>query len=189
MMKDEKRYTRVSEILSPYSDFSNIDPQVLANAADRGTRVHKLCELYIKNLMIEPVESLDTELQGYFKSFVNWCDLALHTPIDAEARYYCDELKITGQIDLVAMLNDSNKAVIIDIKTPQNSSKTWNLQTAAYMYLYNQTLDIPIHRRGCLLLNKNGGLATFIEYTDFEREFELFKQAINLYNFFNRRTL
>jgi hypothetical protein len=38
-------YARVTEILQPYTSFDGIDPAVLAKAADRGTRVHKYCEL------------------------------------------------------------------------------------------------------------------------------------------------
>lgn len=181
-----KNYKRVTSILSPFTDFSNIDPKVLANAADRGTRVHKFCELYLKNLLIEPVTY---DCKPYFDSFVKWCDLVLLAVIHAEERYFCDDLKITGQVDLVVMLKGDDEPIIIDIKTPQTNQKTWQLQTAAYMYLYNGTNNIPIKRRGCLMLSKLGEIAKFKEYTNNERDTELFLSAVKLHDFFNGRKI
>lgn len=45
-----KDYTRVTEVLYPFSGLSNIKPDILANAARRGTRVHDICEGIMKGL-------------------------------------------------------------------------------------------------------------------------------------------
>lgn len=186
-----KNYKRVTSILSPFTDFSNIDPKVLANAADRGTRVHKFCELYLKNLLIEPVTY---DCKPYFDSFVQWSDSVLEKVIHTEERYFCEALKITGQVDLVVKLKGDDHPMIIDIKTPQTDQKAWQLQTAAYMYLYNVNQlkngnGKAITRRGCLMLHKNGDPAKFKEYTNNERDTRLFFNAVELHDFFNGRKI
>lgn len=175
-------YKRVTEILSLFTDFSQIDPAVLANAADRGSRTHKFCELYLKNLLIEEV---DEDCKPYFESFVKWEQIALGQIFELEERYFCEKIKVTGQIDMVLTLKGEDKPIIVDIKTPQNEQKTWPLQTAAYMYLYNQKNESPVQRRACLMLDKNGGAAKFKEYTNHESEIELFLSAVKLHNFLN----
>lgn len=174
-------YRRVTEILQAYTDFSMIDPAVLANAADRGSRVHRFCELYIKNLLIE---SVDNDCKPYFDSFKFWFDSVVEEVFFIEERLYCNDLKITGQIDLICSLRNSDKKFIIDFKTPQNPSKTWALQTAAYKYLAEKNLEIKIDYRGCLMLDRHAEPPKFLSY-DNDMDFELFKWACHLYEFFH----
>jgi len=174
-------FTRVTSVLNPFTDFSMIEPAVLANASDRGTRVHNFCELYAKNLLIEPV---DEDCKPYVESFIEWFDNFVGEVLHVEERLYCDDLKITGQIDLICKLKGSDRIYIIDLKTPQTSSKSWKLQTAAYQYLSVIGLGYFIQERGCLMLDKNGGQAKFISYTDYEKDSTLYFSALKLYRFF-----
>lgn len=183
MKKQEKmeRYRRVTEILSPFTDFSMIAPHVLENAADRGTRTHHFCELYIKNLLIEPV---DEDCKPYFESFVQWYDFMVSEVLHVEQRLFCDDWKITGQIDLICRLKDSDTIYIVDLKTPQSTSKTWALQTAAYQYLAEKNFGIKVGYRGCLMLNKNGDVPKMVGYENYERDSDLFFSACKLNSFF-----
>lgn len=179
--EDTKGYTRVTSILSAYSDFSHIEPSVLAYAADRGTRVHTFCELYVKNLLIEPI---DADCKPYFDSFVQWFDFIVAEVIQAEQRLFCDKLKISGQIDLLLKLKGGDDIYLVDIKTPQQLSKTWALQSAAYKYLVEANSDMKINYRGCLMLDKNGGAPKMIGYENHQRDNDLFMSALALHRYF-----
>lgn len=173
-------YTRVSDVLSPFTDFSHIDKNVLLNAANRGTRVHKYIELHLHNLF---VADIDEDCQPYFESFLQWQADILDKVYCLEDRYYCDDYKITGQVDMIGTFKGSDEQIIIDIKTPQSQSKTWRLQTAAYLYLARKNVDPSIKRRGCLMLDKLGAPANFVEYTS-KLDEDLFFKALELKRFF-----
>ena len=49
-IQDKSAYTRVTEILSPFSGLDKIPKHILDNAARRGTRVHDVCESIVKGL-------------------------------------------------------------------------------------------------------------------------------------------
>lgn len=59
-------YVSVTEILRPYTKLDKIDPVVLANAADSGTRVHKWCTMYAMNMLFGEV---DEDCKGYVEAF------------------------------------------------------------------------------------------------------------------------
>lgn len=59
-------YTRVTEILSPFSGLDRVPKAILKNAADRGTRVHKVCEGIVRGIGEWDV---DVEISGYVSSF------------------------------------------------------------------------------------------------------------------------
>lgn len=181
-MTDEikKGYRRITSVISPFTDFSNIDASVLRNAADRGTRVHKYCELHSKGLLgIEPEE----DAKPYVESFIKWFGFMVDSVLCCEKRFYCDDYMITGQIDLIVKLIDHDDPWIVDIKTPQQESKTWRLQTAAYLYLVNK-IDPTICNRACLQLDKNGSIPAFRVYEHHENDRELFFDALRLVEFF-----
>ena len=52
-MEIKEGYTRVSEILGKRSDFSMIDPQVLANKCRIGTNVHERINLEIQGIFMD----------------------------------------------------------------------------------------------------------------------------------------
>jgi hypothetical protein len=174
-------YRRITSILSPFTDFSNIDASVLKNAADRGTRVHKYCELHAKGLLaIDP----EPDAKLYVDSFMKWFDIMVDNVLHIEKRIYCDQHMITGQVDLIVKFIDEPDPWIIDIKTPQKESKTWRLQTAAYLYLAKK-VEPSISHRACLQLDKNGGIPSLRVYPHHAKDMGLFFDALRLVEFFN----
>jgi len=166
-------YTRVTEPLSLIQSFDGIDKIILKKAADRGTKVHRYCELY----MMDEFTPADEEVEPYLSSFAQWYNVIVDEPLDIERRFYDDQLKITGKIDLIAKLHGDKKPSVIDIKTSQTKSKTWPLQLAAYKYL--ATLEnIDCDRFLVVQLNKNGKRPEIIEYTEFNKYWELYKCAL-----------
>jgi len=160
-------YRRVTEVMNRYTDFSNIDPVVLARAADRGTRVHGFCSLHAAGT---PVFFVDDDCAGYVKSFEEWFSNRVDKVLVNEDRFYCDKWRITGAIDLVVILKGESKPTIIDIKSPATTSKSWALQTAAYQYLYNKEVGKcaygPADRRLVLMVRKDGSAAKVVEYNN-----------------------
>ena len=116
-------------MLYPFSGLDRIDPDVVAYAAERGTKVHKICEAIIQGLGELGVEE---ETKGYVESFKKWWDLG-HEVIMMEQRFWDNELKITGQVDLI--IKTPEGLAIVDLKTSSKPSPTWAAQGAAYAYL------------------------------------------------------
>lgn len=173
----EPRYIRVTDVLSPFSGLDKIDKDVLQNAANRGTRVHKACEAIIEGL---GEWNVDDEIFGYVESFKKWWSEG-HKVLSMEQRFFCSELMITGQVDLI--IEKPEGAIILDIKTPVKPSKTWPLQGSAYAHMARKAgYDIKgIH---FLQLNKHGMEPKIHVYDD---QFELFKKCLDVFNHFFKR--
>lgn len=176
-------YTRVTQILKPFSNFDHIDTTTLHNAADRGTRVHAYCESHALGLFVTDV---DEDCKNYFECYQRWFDamvqkvLHVEIPVASEKYRFC-----THGIDLIAFLKGDDYPSIIDLKTPLSPSLTWQLQTAAYQILAEKTLEIPIKRRICLMLPKFKDDVKVIEYPDDAGDRDKFLKALELYRFFN----
>lgn len=183
-------YARVTEILSPYNDYGNIPPDVLARAADRGTRVHEYCRQYAAAWSLHAADMFDvdevaSDCMPYVMSYIGWHDHHIKHVWHQERRLNCDILRISGQLDMVATLHydDLSVKTVIDLKTPQDVKKSWGLQLAAYQYLAEQN-NITVHRRAVLQLSKTGGKATLIDYNDHKNDLKLFLGAVDLYWYF-----
>lgn len=175
-----KGYYRVTEVLEAYNGLGDIDPKILANAADRGDRVHNFCELYAKDMLFQEV---DFDCMTYVESFIEWFDSTVEEVISVEERFFSEDLKITGQVDLLAVLKGDTKPTVIDFKTPASVSKTWNLQLAAYWHLVNQKHDID--RCIALQLPKKGGAAKAVEINDLYNHWNIYKGILDGYRYFN----
>lgn len=168
-------YIRVTEVLNTYSKLEYVNPDVLNNAADRGTDVDLACKLLING--VEPFE-LDVHLENYVNSFREWMQGKEFIP--NPGRMYCDELKITGECD--GIYKSNQELVLFDIKTPENQSRSWPLQGAAYAYLA-RLQGIDIRRIIFVRLSKEGKSAKENEY-DFEIHWDLFEKALQLHQYF-----
>ena len=155
--KTRENYTRVTNVLYPFSGLDKIDADIVAHAAERGTKVHKICEGIMEGLGEIGVEE---ETKGYVESFKLWWNRG-HEVIMMEKRFWDDELEITGQVDLI--LNTPDGLVIVDLKTSSKPSKTWPAQGAAYAYLAKKA-KYDIGKVFFLHLNKHGKEPKIYEY-------------------------
>ena len=170
-MKPFDDYYRVTEVLKHLNNFDHIPKEILDKAADRGKRVHNYCEMYALNLFYGHI---DNDCINYFKAFKQWFDATIEKVIYTENRLFSFERKLTGCVDMVAIIKGDSKPSLIDFKTPSSPSPTWNLQTAAYKLLLRETTDYEVSRRICLMLPKFESKAKIIEYfkhDEEEREF------------------
>lgn len=159
-MKDKKtreNYTRVTNVLYPFSGLEKLDADVVAYAAQRGTKVHKICEGIIEGL---GEHGVDDETWGYVESFKKWWEKG-HDVVSMEQRFWDDENELTGQVDLI--LNTPEGLAIVDLKTSSRPSKTWEAQGSAYAYLAKKA-GYDIKKIFFLHLNKHGKEAKLFEY-------------------------
>lgn len=155
--KSKENYLRVTTVLYPFSGLQNIDPDVLAHAAERGTKVHKICEGIVSGL---GEIGVDEETEGYVESFKKWWAKGIHV-LEMERRFWDDELCLTGQVDLIIKTEDG--LAIVDLKTSSKPSKTWEAQGSAYAYLAKNA-GYPIEKIFFLHLNKHGKEPKIHEY-------------------------
>lgn len=176
-------YPSVTTVLSPYTDFSGIPEEVLAKAADRGTRAHRLCELYAKGLFIMHV---DEDCVGFFESFKRWFDSTVIEVVALEIALEDYEYKFQGHPDLICKLKGSDELVVVDYKTPLAAQLTWRIQLAAYKRLANVG-GYPVTRRATLRLNREGKSPIFNEYTKHEHDLNVFLNACACWHFFKQQ--
>ena len=155
--KSREKYTRVTQVLYPFSGLQNIDQAVIENAARRGTKVHKICEGIILGL---GEIGIDDETWGYVESFKKWWEKGIEV-IRVEERFWDDDLNLTGQVDLIIMT--PNGLAIVDFKTSSKPSKTWAAQGAAYAYLAKKA-GYQIKDIFFLHLNKHGRAPKIHQY-------------------------
>jgi CRISPR/Cas system-associated exonuclease Cas4 (RecB family) len=164
-------YTRVTEALGFFSGLKFVDPQILKNAAERGSVVHRVCDAIIKGLGFE--EKDVDPLGGYINSFKDWGKNKQFLP--TPDRFYCDIHKITGEID--GLYLDGNDLVLFDIKTSVNENITWYLQGSAYAYLLRQH-GYNIARIEFIKLNKDGKPCRVYVY---EEDFPEFVKCLEMH--------
>lgn len=168
---------RVTEILSRWSGLDRIPTDIVENAAARGTRVHNACEAIMKGL---GEWGIDNEIRPYVESFKQW-----YTPdmkiLAIEQRFYCNDLHITGQVDMI--VNTDHGACIVDLKTSSSPSKTWPLQGSAYKYLARKH-GYDIQGIQFLHLNRYGKRPKVYEYED---QWDTFKKCLDIHNYFYRK--
>jgi len=155
--RNRDHYTRVTNVLYPFSGLSRIDPVIVADAAERGTKVHKICEGIVKGLGELDV---DEEIKGYIESFKTWWEKNPEVLI-VEQRFWDDDLELTGQVDLI--INTPDGLAIVDLKTSSKPSLTWKAQGCAYAYLAKKA-GYDIQKVYFVHLNKVGREPRVYEY-------------------------
>lgn len=169
----EAGYTRVTSVLYPFTGLSTVDPWIVESAANRGTRVHTACESIVKGFGNWDHEH---DIFGYVNSFCIWW--RKQKVIEIEKRFYCRNLMITGQVDMIMETDVGN--VILDIKTSSKPSKTWPLQGSAYAYMARKA-GYDIQGIQFLHLNKRGDDPVLIQY---DENFDTFKKCLDVYRYF-----
>lgn len=155
--KSREDYLRVTHVLYPFSGLQQIDADVLAHAADRGTKVHKICEGIASDI---GEVGVDDETWGYVESFKKWWTAGVEV-IAMEERFWDDKLCLTGQVDFI--ITTPEGLAIVDIKTSSRPSKTWQAQGSAYAYLAKNA-GYQIQKIYFLHLNKHGKEPKVFEY-------------------------
>lgn len=167
-------YLRVTKVLWPFAGLDHIDPAVLSKAAERGTKVHRICEGIISGL---GEFGVDEETAPYVESFKQWWNLG-HEVFLMEERFFCDKYKITGQVDLILKTEDG--LVLVDLKTSRKPSKSWQAQGSAYVYLAREA-GFDVKKVFFLHLSREGKAPKLLEY---DPDPSFFLSVLTVYNHF-----
>lgn len=165
-------HDRVTAVLSPFSGLNRVPPAILANAQDRGTKVHEYFESFCENIW----QVVPSEYQGYITSLEQWTKDKKF--LDKPSRWYCDELLLSGECD--GLYPNETGYTLFDIKTPLKESKTWKLQGSAYSYL-GKKAGFKITKIEFIKLSKDGSAPEIFTY---EEDFDSFKKCLDVYRMF-----
>lgn len=169
----------VTQVLAPWANFGAVPPEVLARAAERGTKTHAACLAETAGLWWPP----DPEVAPYVASFLSW--LPNVEIIKAEFELRDDALKFIGHPDLLVRFRGDKFLAVIDLKTPVAYSVLWRPQVAAYRHLA-EINGFPVRRTGSLRLKKDGGPPIFRETTDtYPQDLGGFLAALEAWKYFN----
>lgn len=127
--------------------------RISTRAASRGTRLHSLCEAFLRSERCEP-DFFDQELFGSIKPFLQEIDNihALETPL------YSDFLEAAGTVDCIAEFR--GKLCVIDFKTSsrvkdREDIHNYFMQTAAYAVAFEERTKIPVGRLVIIMAVEN----------------------------------
>ena len=141
--------------------------RISTKASRQGTRVHSICESYIKNEdgFLDGRMPNEVEMFQSIESLLDCID-DVHC---VEGALYSDELKLAGRTDLIAEFD--NQLAVIDYKTSRKI-KTWEMchsyfmQGAFYAMAYEERTGIPINNIVIIMAVENEKPLLFKETKD-----------------------
>ena len=176
----------VTQALSPWQDFSQVRPDVLEAACQKGSQVHAIIASILKGLWVPEIPG---SCQPYIDSFNLWLPvvdevvMVEETLIDKAHGY-------KGTPDAILKIKGDEGYLLIDWKSPVTQSLTWEVQVSAYRKLAQLAYpELTINRVGVLQLSPKGRPAKFRDYTGpMEQRFSIFLNVLSAYRFFNQKT-
>ena len=138
---------------------------VARTAANRGTKVHHMCEDYLNN---------DFDEEKHKKDFLPYClfgqlkdSLTKVDNIHAqEAGLYSDKYRVAGRVDCIAEYD--GVLSIIDFKTStKERNDDWNenyyIQCSAYAEMYEERTGTEINQNVILVVTEDGTVQEFVK--------------------------
>ena len=140
-------------------------------AANRGTKVHHMCEDYLNNMEMD----FPDKWKEHKKNFLPYClftqlkEKALcnvNNIYAQEAGLYSDKYKVAGRVDCVAEYKGTLS--IIDFKTStKEKNDEWNesyyIQGSAYAEMFGERTGIEISQVVILVVTEDGTVQEFIK--------------------------
>ena len=139
--------------------------QISKKAALRGTRVHKICEDYIKNETTDfKLKMLMPDLQELFYKIRPIIDENLGDVYAQEQALYSHQLRVAGRVDLIGMWN--GKLSVIDYKTSTKQKQEENIQNyfmqcTAYALMFSELTGMWIDDIVVLVATEEGPAQVF----------------------------
>ena len=155
--------------------------KISRQASSRGTRVHNICESYIKN-QEGILEGVLPDAIDMFNSIVPLLDRIDNIHV-TEGALYSDDLGVAGRTDLIGEFDE--KLSVIDYKTSRKK-KTWEMchayfmQGAFYAHAYEELTGISINDIVIIMAVESDKPLLFRETKD--RWIEPLKQVITKYS-------
>lgn len=152
-------------------------------AADRGSAVHSMVELFLNN---DPTPTLEFPDSGHIACF-NQLRIYLrkvNNILTQETALWSDIMRVAGRVDCVGEYN--GRRSIIDFKTSTNDKvasqvEDYYLQTAAYALMFQERYDIQIDDIVILMAVEKGAVPLIFQ-RPVEPYIEPLLQRINTYH-------
>jgi genome maintenance exonuclease 1 len=134
--------------------------KVSKKAADRGTKVHKICEDYINNETTEfKLKMLMPDLKELFFKIRPKIDENLGDVYSQEQALYSHKLRIAGRVDLIGYWN--GKLSVIDFKTSTKQKEeeyiqNYFMQCTAYALMFSELTGMWIDDIVVLIATEEG---------------------------------
>lgn len=156
---------------------------IARTAAQKGTKVHHMCEDYLNNDFDEEKHKknffpycLFTQLKSVLKNIDN-----IHFQ---EAGLYSDKYGIAGRVDCIAEYN--GKLSIIDFKTSTKSrNDDWNynyyVQASAYAEMYEERMGKPIEQIVILVVTDDGTVQEFVKEKE-QMYLDTLKETLDMFH-------
>jgi len=129
----------------------------LKEAADRGTAVHGLVEVFNRSNG-ENAGSTSRELAPFLLAYAAWFREHVAEVVAVEQTVWSVQHGYAGQFDMALRLNGSDDVVLADLKTSKACREphdTWRLQTSAYAIALMESAGIVCRRRIVVHLPSN----------------------------------
>ena len=135
--------------------------RISARAAKRGTRIHSLCEGYLRNEKVKP-ELFDIEMFNSCKPLLNKIN-NIHC---LETQLYSDYLQVAGTVDCIAEFD--GEMSVIDFKTSRKIKSRddihgYFMQTSAYAEMFKERTSINVDQLVIIMAVENDNPLVFIE--------------------------
>ena len=168
-------------------EFAHIDRETLRRAQERGTAVHKACELYVLGTL--DYATLDPALVPYLEAFIRFLGETGFVPQHCETVIYSERYGYAGKLDLLGKADRQQFRWLVDIKTPETLPKSVGPQSAAYEQAAHETglVDLArerIERKALQLFND--GTYTLQALND-KSDLNIFLAALTIQRFQQRR--
>ena len=145
---DDVKLSSVTQILqgAGLSDFSKVNPELLARSQKFGTATHSATALYDENRL--DIKSLDIALEPRLEAWILFKrDFGITKFKEIEKQVYSTRYQYAGCLDRLTWNDD-----LIEIKTCTTIPKTTGLQLMGYQGAYEEMYKVKIKRRICVQL-------------------------------------
>lgn len=170
---DLEKYTRITTVLAPFAGYGAIPKEIIAKAADRGTRAHNAIHSHMSHL---GTWGVDEDIIGYVQSAEKFFP-KIGNVLWLEERFFCDKLLLTGQCDLIAEYD--GEVTLIDWKTSSKVNPTWSAQAGGYFYVGPKKF---LTRAIFVKLDKNGGEPEIHNFDNVGACIDEFMACYDMYN-------
>lgn len=139
--------------------------RISKQASTRGTRIHTLCEAYLKNIEPEFKTPLDKEMFDRFKPVLN----RINNVHIQETRMYSDHLRIAGTVDCIGEFD--GVLSVIDFKTSKRlkykeSIENYFMQASGYAIMFEERFGIPVAKTVVAIAVEDQEPQVFLEKRD-----------------------
>jgi len=156
-------------------------------ATTRGTKVHKLAEMYLRNELVLQTSLFDEQeplIGEMFNQLIGELDKNVGTVRAIEASLYSNALRVGGTVDLIAEWD--GVLSVIDFKTSSKPKRidwidAYFMQCSAYAMMWEERTGVPISQVVIAIAVDNHAAQVFIgkpddyieQFKDLRRKFDI----------------